>query len=54
MADTPTGTAPAEQREQLQALSSWGWVDRDLGLIHIPIDRAIDELVAAQQKEAIR
>jgi len=34
----------------LERLSSWGWVDRRQGLIHIPIDRAM-ELVVEQQKE---
>ena len=34
--------------EQKQLLESYGWVDQPLGVVHIPIDRAID-LVAAQQ-----
>jgi hypothetical protein len=40
--------------EQRKHLSSYGWVDRDRQLIHIPIDQAIDQLVAGQQKEAAR
>lgn len=26
-------------------LGSYGWVDRDKGLIHMPIDKAMDELI---------
>ena len=29
-----------------QRLNSYGWVDKQKGLIHIPIDKAIDQLVA--------
>jgi len=27
---------------QRRELESWGWVDRDAGVAHIPIDRAMD------------
>lgn len=30
------------------ALSSWGWVDRDAGVARIPIDRAIDVFVSRE------
>jgi hypothetical protein len=30
------------QRKQNEALSSYGWVDRQAGIVHIPIDRAIE------------
>lgn len=33
------------RRQQLQRLGSYGWVDRDAGVIHIPISRAMDEVV---------
>lgn len=37
----------AEYRKEVdERLSSWGWVDRDANLAHVPIERAI-ELVAA-------
>jgi len=29
-----------------QRLSTYGWVDRSQGLIHVPIDKAMDEVVA--------
>ena len=29
------------RREQLQRLESYGWVDRDAGVAHVPIERAI-------------
>ncbi len=33
---------PALQARQRAVLGSWGWVDRPRGLIHVPIDTAID------------
>ena len=33
------------QREDAQ-LSSYGWVDRAAGTVHIPIERAMDQMVA--------
>ena len=39
------GRAEHLRREQLQRLGSYGWVDRDAGVIHIPISRAMDEVV---------
>jgi hypothetical protein len=38
------------RHESLERLSSWGWMDRKQGTIHMPIDRAMD-LVVQQQKE---
>jgi hypothetical protein len=29
-------------------LEGWGWVDRDAGLVHVPIERAIEEVAARQ------
>ena len=40
----------AYRRDSLERLSSWGWMDRQKGTIHMPIDRAM-ELVVEQQKE---
>jgi hypothetical protein len=37
------------RREQLKKLSSYGWVDPKKGIIHVPIDKAIDELLAEQR-----
>lgn len=31
--------------QQLNDLNSYGWVDRRAGVVHIPIDRAMDDLV---------
>jgi hypothetical protein len=39
------GRAARLRREQLQRRDSYGWVDRDAGIIHIPIQRAMDETV---------
>lgn len=30
------------QRKQNEALTSYGWVDRQAGIVHIPIERAIE------------
>lgn len=39
---------PADLRESLAGeravLSTYGWIDRDQGIVHIPIDRAMDLL----------
>ncbi len=32
------------QRQQLEQLNDYGWIDRDAGIAHIPIDRAMDIL----------
>lgn len=42
-----TMTVPGEALRQLQAtenaiLNSYGWADRQNGIVHIPIDRAIE------------
>ncbi len=56
---TVAGTIPPEPRLQVNApedlkklraqedsvLNTYGWVDRQKGIVRIPIDRAIDELV---------
>jgi hypothetical protein len=43
----------AERRraEQMKQLHSYGWIDRDKGVIHVPIDKAIDQLVAEKGKK---
>jgi hypothetical protein len=35
-------------------LDSYGWVDRPKGIVHIPIDRAIDLMLAAQKAPETR
>jgi hypothetical protein len=37
------------RRKDRETLNSYGWVDRQKGIIHVPIDRAIDRLLADQQ-----
>ena len=37
--------ASATREEQLERLRTTGWVDRDAGIVHIPIDQAMDALV---------
>ncbi|HVE84307.1 MAG TPA: hypothetical protein VND93_15730 [Myxococcales bacterium] len=45
------GRAERLRREQLQRLGSYGWVDRDAGVIHVPITRAMDEVVSDLARE---
>ena len=45
-----TRAAEAYRKEEIERLSSWGWIDRKQGTVHMPIDRAM-ELVVQQQKE---
>jgi hypothetical protein len=43
-----------ERRERQQrVLSTYGWVDREAGVIHVPVDRAV-ELLLQQQREGRR
>ncbi|HYV67659.1 MAG TPA: hypothetical protein VE964_15545 [Myxococcales bacterium] len=44
-----TRGAERYRREQLKRLNGYGWVDPKKGTIHVPIDRAIDELLSQQQ-----
>ena len=37
------------RREALQRLNSYGWVDPQKGVIHVPIDKAIDQLLSREQ-----
>ena len=38
------------RNERIERLSSWGWVDKKAGTVHMPIDRAM-ELVVKEQKK---
>jgi hypothetical protein len=44
---------PDLKARQRQQLSSYGWVDRRRGLVHIPVERAMD-IIAGQLPEASR
>ena len=45
------GEEAARLREgQLRRLSGYGWVDRDAGIIHQPVDRAMDQLLGMQRE----
>lgn len=41
----PAGELEVYQATQQARLNGYGWVDRDAGVVHIPIDRAMDLLV---------
>jgi hypothetical protein len=43
----PTSDLAEYRRQELQRLTSYGWVDKSTGKVHIPIDRAIDAVVRA-------
>lgn len=36
-------------QDQRKELESWGWVDRDAGIVHQPIDEAIRDFVREQE-----
>lgn len=42
---------PAAQQRERARLHRWGWVDRSRGLVHMPIDLAMDEEIAATEDE---
>ena len=46
-----TRSFQAYKRDSLERLSRWGWVDRQRGIIHMPIDRAMDLVVQEQQEQ---
>ena len=41
----PRADLEALRARERSTLASYGWVDRDAGVAHIPIDRAIDAIV---------
>jgi hypothetical protein len=45
-----TRAVQAYRNERIERLSTWGWMDRGQGAIHMPIDRAMD-LVVQKEKE---
>ena len=44
-----TRSAERYRREQMERLYGYGWVDPQRGIIHVPIDVAIDRFLAEQQ-----
>lgn len=40
----PRHDLQAFEAEQMRQLTSYGWVNRSKGIVHIPIDRAMEEL----------
>lgn len=42
LAGLPTGEWEALEAEQTELLSSYGWIDEEAGIVHIPIEQAID------------
>jgi hypothetical protein len=44
-----TRGAEKYRREALQRLNSYGWIDPQKGVIHVPIDKAIDQLLSQEQ-----
>ena len=43
--------AERTRNSEVERLSSYGWVDRDKGVIHVPIDKAIEQYVAEKGKK---
>ena len=44
---TPESALQAYRRLEQQRLETWGWEDRDAGLAHVPIERALDAVAAS-------
>jgi hypothetical protein len=44
-----TRGAEKYRRDSQQRLNSYGWVDAQKGVIHVPIDKAIDQLLSQEQ-----
>ncbi len=40
--------AEEERERQRQRLHGYGWVDRDAGVVHVPIEQAIERVVSEQ------
>jgi hypothetical protein len=43
--------AAQKRLQQMERLRSYGWVDRESGVAHIPIDEAVKMYLAEQQKK---
>jgi hypothetical protein len=43
---------PDAVREQKQQLESYGWVDREHGIAHVPIERAMEIMAAQAQRKS--
>jgi hypothetical protein len=41
--------AEAVRRRQLDRLGSYGWVDKEKGLVHVPIDAAMERYLAGER-----
>lgn len=50
--DLETAAYEQHHRERLR-LSSYGWADRESGMIHIPVERAMEELLAEQERKPL-
>jgi hypothetical protein len=48
---TPAHDLDGIRAAEIERLSSYGWVDRKAGIVHIPIDRAIELIVAEEEKK---
>lgn len=46
-----TRRAQTYRRERIERLSSWGWMDKKAGTIHMPIGRAMDLVIQDQKEE---
>jgi len=44
-----TRGAEKYRHDSLRRLNSYGWVDAQKGVIHVPIDKAIDQLLSQEQ-----
>lgn len=45
------GEGERAQQDERELLESWGWVDREAGTVHLPIDVAIERALAPSAQE---
>jgi hypothetical protein len=46
-----TRSYAAYRKERTERLNQWGWVDRKQGIVHMPIETAMEKVVAEGQKK---
>lgn len=39
-----------EKNRQLERLHTYGWVDRDAGVVHVPIEQAMERIIRGQPR----
>ncbi|MCB1123182.1 MAG: hypothetical protein KJT03_16630 [Verrucomicrobiae bacterium] len=48
--DNPPPTAATLRAQEAEVLSTYGWVDKDKGIVRVPVEKAIELVVKEQNK----